>query len=282
MYYTNKPCLHEIVFVELLNNSSDMGNYVRLVDYDNLEGLILCTEITRYKSNLKTLVKQDEIFPVIVISTSNGYDLSYSKIKQDQRILLKECYQYQQRLHKLIKTITDELNINHDIIDLIIKYNFDPKIYNDSINANINLCLESYNNALIDSDILFKKFSVNATDIQNNFKSQLNTHLEIKPYFVQKEFKLLIFDNQSLDKLKEILNKLKNIKLDDNDNINYILECRSSPIYQYKLIHTNLEKIEEKINIIDDKIKNICDNYNCVIEIKSNYDIIKKGEIIFS
>jgi translation initiation factor 2 subunit 1 len=259
-----------------------MGNYVRLVDYDNLEGLILCTEITRYKSNLKTLVKQDEIFPVIVISTSNGYDLSYSKIKQDQRILLKECYQYQQRLYKLIKTITAELNINHDIIDLIIKYNFDPKIYNDSINANINLCLESYNNALIDSDILFKKFSVNATDIQNNFKSQLNTHLEIKPYFVQKEFKLLIFDNQSLDKLKEILNKLKNIKLDDNDNINYILECRSSPIYQYKLIHTNLEKIEEKINIIDDKIKNICDNYNCVIEIKSNYDIIKKGEIIFS
>ena len=280
MYYTNKPCLHEIVFVELLNNSSDMGNYVRLVDYDNLEGLILCTEITRYKSNLKTLVKQDEIFPVIVISTSNGYDLSYSKIKQDQRILLKECYQYQQRLHKLIKTITDELNINHDIIDLIIKYNFDPKIYNDSINSNTNLCLEFYNNVLNHSDILFIKFPVNATDIQNNFKSQLNTHLEIKPYNVQKEFKLLIFDNQSLDKLKEILNKIKNIKLDDD--INYILECKSSPIYQYKLIHNNLERIEEKINIIDDKIKNICEDYNCVIEIKSNYDIVKKGEIIFS
>ena len=211
MYYTNKPSLHEIVFVELLNNSSDMGNYVRLVDYDNLEGLILCTEITRYKSNLKTLVKQDEIFPVIVISTSNGYDLSYSKIKQDHKILLKECYQYQQRLYKLIKTITTELNINQDIIDLIIKYNFDPKIYIDSINSNTNLCVESYNNILIDSDILFKKFSVNTTDIKNNFKSQLNTHLEIKPYFVQKEFKLLIFDNQSLDKLKEILNKLKEI-----------------------------------------------------------------------
>jgi translation initiation factor 2 subunit 1 len=280
MYYTNKPCLHEIVFVELLNNSSDMGNYVRLVEYDNLEGLILCTEITRYKSNLKTLVKQNEIFPVIVISTSNGYDLSYSKIKQDQRILLKECYEYQQRLYKLINTITSELNINKDIIDLIIKYNFDPKIYNDSINSNTNLCLEFYNNVLNHSDILFKKFPVNATDIQNNFNSQLNTHLQIKPYFIQKEFKLLIFDNQSLDKLKEILNKLKNIKLDDD--INYILECKSSPIYQYKLIHNNLEKIEEKINIIDDKIKNICEDYNCVIEIKSNYDIVKKGEIIFS
>jgi translation initiation factor 2 subunit 1 len=280
MYYTNKPGLHEIVFVELLNNSSDMGNYVRLVEYDNLEGLILCTEITRYKSNLKTLVKQDEIFPVIVISTSNGYDLSYSKIKQDQRILLKECYEYQQRLYKLIKIITTELNINQDIVDLIIKYNFDPKIYNDSINSNINLCLESYNNVLNDSDILFKKFSVNVIDIKINFKSLLSTHLEIKPYFVQKEFKLLIFDNQSLYKLKEILNKLKNIKLDDD--INYILECKSSPIYQYKLIHIDLEKIEEKINIIDDKIKNICEDYNCVIEIKSNYDIVKKGEILFS
>ena len=71
MYLNNKPSIHDIVFVQL-GTSSDksIGNYVQMVEYDNLEGLVLCTEITRFKSNLKTLVKRDEIFPVVVINPS--------------------------------------------------------------------------------------------------------------------------------------------------------------------------------------------------------------------
>ena len=88
MFSYKKPELHDIVFVKLKDiKSNDMGNYVDLIDYDNIEGLILCTEITKYNSNIKKIVKRDEIFPVVIINTDNGYDLSYSKIKNESKIL---------------------------------------------------------------------------------------------------------------------------------------------------------------------------------------------------
>jgi len=276
------PHIHDIVFVQLLNNNSQSssGNYVKLVEYENLEGLVLCTEITKYKSNLKSLVKPDEIFPVIVISTLNGYDLSYSKIKFTHRKLLKECYDYQDKIYKLIKKITNELNINNDIIDLILKYNLNPNIYIECYNNNTNLCQEFYNNILVNSDILFDKFIFNVDNIKTDFKNCLQKHLEIKPNHVVKEFKLLIVDDTSLNILKETLNKIKNIKLDDS-NYDYNVECRSSPIYQYKLTHNDVQIIEEKIEYIDKQIQQICDNYKCILEIKDNYNILRKGEILF-
>ena len=73
MFSYKKPELHDIVFVKLKDiKSNDMGNYVDLIDYDNIEGLILCTEITKYNSNIKKIVKRDEIFPVVIINTDNG------------------------------------------------------------------------------------------------------------------------------------------------------------------------------------------------------------------
>lgn len=274
------PHIHDIVFVQLINNSSttNIGNYVKLVEYDNIEGLVLCTEITKYKSNLKSLIKFDEIFPVIVISTSNGYDLSYSKIKHTHRNLLKECYDYQDKIYKLIKKITSELNINNDIIDLILKYNLNPNIYIECYNSNTNLCQENYNNILTNSDNLFDKFSFNVDNIKTDFKNCLQKHLEIKPNHIVKEFKLLIVDDTSLNKLKEILNKIKNINL---ENINFTLECKSSPIYQYKLTHNDIQIIEEKIQYIDKQIQQLCNNYKCILEIKDNYSVIQKGEILF-
>jgi translation initiation factor 2 subunit 1 len=284
MYPNNfRPYLHDIVFVQLIhtNKTNDTGNYVKLVEYDNIEGLVLCTEITKYKSNLKSLVKPDEIFPVVIISTSNGYDLSYSKIKHDQRQLLKDCYTFQEKIYKLIKKISTELNITNDIIELILKYNLNPKIYVDSNNSNKNLCEQYYYEILNNSDILFDKFQFNVDNIKVMFKNQIKSHLEIKPYHVIKEFKLSVYDNNSLDKLKSILNKIKNIS-NNQENLTYILECKSSPIYQYKLVHDKLEEIEKYIKNIDESITNICSEYNCVIEIKENYDIIKKGDILFN
>ena len=280
MYHTNKPNIHDIVFVQLTSEKSDnIGNYVNLVEYDNLSGLVLCTEITKFKSKLKTLVKRDEIFPVVVISTSHGYDLSYSKIKKLSQNLLKECYDYQNNISYLIKTISSDLNLDENIKNNLIKYNLNPNIYNESVNTNKNLCLENYNSFLTDSDILFDKFDTDS-QIKNDFKLILQKRLTIKPYVIHQEFKLLIYDNNSLNILKTILEKIKLINIDTK--FNYQLECKSSPIYLYKLSYNNLTDIIEKIKEINENINTICKNYNCKININLDYIVIKKGELIFN
>ena len=277
MYHNNKPNLHDIVFVQLTSQKSDGGNYVTLIEYDKCEGLVLCTEIAKYKSNLKSLVKPNEIFPVIVISTSNGYDLSYSKIKNTSRELLKECYEFQNKIYTLINTICNKLNIDDEHKKNLIKYNLSPYIYEQSVINNNNMCKELYQNILQNCDILFNKFIIN-DNIKLSFKSQLQTQLEIKPYNIQKEFKLLVFDNNSFKTLKDILNNIKNITIDNT--YNYEVNCRSSPYYYYKLTHNNLTDIENKIKEIDTNIINISNEFICECIINKDYNIIKKGEII--
>ena len=287
MYLNNKPSLHDIVFVQLgVTNPSDksIGNYVQMVEYDNLEGLVLCTEITRYKSNLKTLVKRDEIFPVIVISTSNGFDLSYSKIKNTSRTLLQDCYKYQVKISNLINIICDELNLSDDIEKNITKYNLCPKIYEQSANEDKNLCKELYDSILVNSDILFEKFEKidDNDDIKNNFKKCLSKHITINPYVIQKEFKLLLIDSQSLKNLKDVLQKIKNIETDVDTEFNYSIECRTSPYYFYKICGNELIKLEEKIKYIDEQINIICSDYSCEINTENSYNIIKQGDITFT
>ena len=97
------PKVHEIVFAKLSYSKSGIGNYVKLVEYDNIEGLVLCTEITKYKSDLKSLIKNDEVFPLVVLSaTDKGIDLSYStqstlfntQLNRNQKLLVskkREC-----------------------------------------------------------------------------------------------------------------------------------------------------------------------------------------------
>ena len=280
MYHNNKPTLHDIVFVKLTSHKSDgIGNYVKLIEYEDIEGLVLSTEITKYKSNLKSLIKFDEIFPVMIIATSHGYDLSYSKVKNTSRQLLKDCYEFQNKIYMLINNICNKINIDENIKKNIITHNLTPNIYEQSIIQNNNMCKELYESILQNSDILFDKFTIIDDSIKQSFKIQLQIQLEIKPYNIQKEFKLLVFDYKSLQILKEILDKIKNIEIDKK--YNYDIGCRSSPYYYYNLIYNNLIEIEDNIKIIDNNITNICNEYKCKCNINQDYVIIKKGEIMF-
>lgn len=282
MFSYKKPELHEIVFVQLKDvKSNNMGNYVDLIDYDNIEGLILCTEITKYNSNIKKIVKKDEIFPVTIINNDNGYDLSYSKIKQDSRILLKECYDFSTKLYKLINKISKYINLDKSIKDDLIKYNITNKMYEQSVNSKQNLYKNLYDSILIDPAKLFEHYEkYNDQIIIDKICSTIKENLTTKPYIIHKEFKLLIFDENSLEKLKEILNKIKNINI--TDNIEYTVECKSSPIYYYKIVNVHLNNINEITNNINNKIESIVSEYNCTCNFIDEYQIIKKGEIIFN
>jgi len=257
-----------------------MGNYVDFVDYDNIEGLILCTEITKYNANIKKIVKRDEIFPVVIIDiNNNNYDLSYSKIKDDSRNLLKECYEYSIKIFKLINKVSNNINLDNSIRDNLIKYNISNKVYENSINSKQNLYKILYETILKNPSKLFENNDENNDDnnfdntIVDKFSKNIKDNLIIKPNIIHKEFKLLMFEEHSLYKLKEMINKIK--------QLNISVECKSSPIYYYILNDINLIEIDSIVEDIQQKISPILSEYNCNYTLVDGYQIIKKGEIIF-
>jgi translation initiation factor 2 subunit 1 len=280
MYSNKVPQVNDIVFVKLSNKKhSEFGNYVNLVEYNNLEGLVLCTEITKYKSNLKSVVKQDEIFPVIVLDIQNNnnilsIDLSYSKIKSNHKELLKNCYNFQNKIYNFIKNISTELNLTDDIYNIILSNNISADSYIESINRDCNLLKEKYENILKNPECIFDNSNI-SEDIKNNICNYIQSKIKIKPYVVEKDFKLTVFDNQSLIKLKDILNKIKNI------NNNYEISCKSSPIYQIRISDNCLDKIKNIFETLENDITIITNDYNCSFNFVSELSIIREIEIIY-
>jgi translation initiation factor 2 alpha subunit (eIF-2alpha) len=250
MYLNKIPQNNEIVFVQLLSNSD---NYVKLVDYE-LNGLILCTEITKYKDNLKNIVRLNEIFPVMVLHLKNEYiDLSYNKVKQDKRELLKSCYNYQTKLFNFIS----KMNIDKETLDKIMSEYLSPDNYVESVLTDRNISKEKYESFILNP-------------INDDIKKYIESKILIKPYECELDFKLSIFDNSSLSQLKDILVQIKNF---------CDLTCKSSPVYQIRVKHLELNNISAEFEEIKNKITKITDNYNCNLEFNSDFNIIKRIEI---
>jgi translation initiation factor 2 subunit 1 len=277
--YSNKiPKVHEIVFAQLVNKrSGDMGNYVEIVEYDNIEGLVLCTEITKYKANLKSIIKQGEIFPVVVIDVNNsGIDLSYSKVKKQSIDLLKSCYDYQSRLYNLLSSTCDSLKLSDEIKQNIITSNIIHDVYTDCVNSDKNIPKSLYETILKNPSTVFDNTKNIDKEIQTQFNHIIKQKITIKPYHIEREFKLCVFDNHSLSILKEILNKIKDIQI--KNELSFQIVCRSSPFYQIKIIGENLDDISKYLTELQNEITNILNDYNAIIEFVNNYVIVKELE----
>ena len=287
MYLNKVPNVHEIVFAQLVNKrSGDMGNYVDLVEYNNIEGLVLCTEITKRKANLKSIIKQGEIFPVFVLNINTiGIDLSYSKVNKQSIDLLKSCYEYQSRLYKLLNETCKSLKLSDDITSNIIHSNIIQDVYTDCANSNQNIPKTLYENVLKNPSIIFINTESIDKQIQKEFCDIIKEKITIKPYHIEREFKLCVFDNHSLCILKDILNKIKDIQIKDiqiNNKLSFQIFCRSSPFYQIKVVGTNLDEIDKYLTEIQNEITNILNDYNAVIEFPEKYVIVKELEYILN
>jgi translation initiation factor 2 subunit 1 len=283
MYLNKVPNVHEIVFAQLVNKrSGDMGNYVDLVEYNNIEGLVLCTEITKRKANLKSIIKQGEIFPVFVLNIGTvGIDLSYSKVNKQSIDLLKSCYEYQSRLYKLLNETCKSLKLSDEVTSTIIHSNIIQDVYTDCALCNKNIPKSLYENVLKNPSIIFENTKSIDNTIQKDFCDIVKEKITIKPYNVDREFKLCVFDNHSLFILKEILKKIKDINI-NNYELGFQISCRSSPFYQIKVVGTNIDEIGKYLTELENEITNILNNYNAVVEFPDKYVIVKELEYILN
>ena len=121
----------------------------------------------------------------------------------------------------------------------------------------------------------FEKFLLNPESFTDDkiLIEYVKSQVIMKPYECVLEFKLCVFDNTSLIKLKEILGKIKNIDSEID------IYCRSSPFYQIKINNIDIEFINNKFQFMREQIKNITDEYSCVLEFSSEYQIVKNFEI---
>jgi len=154
-YHKKYPQENDIVIVTL-NNITEYGVYCNLVEYNDMDGFIISTEIHKGKGRGKGRkdVKPEKIFthgtyyPVIVLAveeTNNRVNLSYKKIRQDELHNDREdalaLFKRKQKLFNLSLDMIAITGLDHDYVMAHTFHQFmkDPAIiYNDGSACKFN------------------------------------------------------------------------------------------------------------------------------------------------
>uniref|UniRef100_A0A1D1XQK6 Eukaryotic translation initiation factor 2 subunit alpha n=2 Tax=Magnoliopsida TaxID=3398 RepID=A0A1D1XQK6_9ARAE len=121
MYEAKYPEVDMAVMVQV-KNIADMGAYVSLLEYNNIEGMILFSELSRRRiRSVGSLIKVGRQEPVMVlrVDREKGYiDLSKRRVSEEDIKACEERYNKSKLVHSIMRHVAETMQL--DLEDLYI------------------------------------------------------------------------------------------------------------------------------------------------------------------
>jgi len=117
-FYEEKYPDKEEVVVARVREIAEMGAYAKLLEYNEIEGMILMSELSRRRiRSVNKLVRigRDEYVVVLRADTEKGYiDLSKRRATTEDHTAADNRYKKQKTVHSIIKNAATNLNLQSD------------------------------------------------------------------------------------------------------------------------------------------------------------------------
>merc|ERR1712055_1099947 len=115
-FYEQKyPEVDDVVMVNV-RSIADMGAYVHLLEYNNIEGMILLSELSRRRIrsiNKMVRVGKDEIVSVLRVDKDKGYiDLSKRRVNDEDKKKCENRYEKAKHVNSILRHVADTLDYN--------------------------------------------------------------------------------------------------------------------------------------------------------------------------
>ncbi|MFQ6662469.1 hypothetical protein Gotur_030298 [Gossypium turneri] len=115
MYEAKYPEVDMAVMIQV-KNIADMGAYVSLLEYNNIEGMILFSELSRRRiRSVSSLIKVGRTEPVMVlrVDKEKGYiDLSKRRVSEEDIQACEERYNKSKLVHSIMRHVAETLDID--------------------------------------------------------------------------------------------------------------------------------------------------------------------------
>ncbi|ARF09242.1 translation initiation factor eIF-2 alpha subunit [Catovirus CTV1] len=274
-YKQNFPKVDDIVFVKFNRLTNQYTVIVNLVEYDNMEAMILATEVNNKKVNVEKIF-HNKILPCQVLSVDEKrmyVDLSFKKVTKEDSLKHQDNYPYLERIMEL----GNEINQLYEIYKERNNLN-DINIYEQTIweifdKAGTESNLVELYDSLVKNPINIFQYS---WDIPKDFIGKcVENYLKrtkITNMIVTKDFELTVLEPDAINILKSII--IDNIPSELIDNMT--IECVSSPKYRLTVTAKDDEQIKKLFDdynkIIMSRIKNIM----TIFKFDENYTISKE------
>lgn len=114
-FYENKyPEVDEVVMVNV-QQIAEMGAYVKLLEYDDIEGMVLLSELSRRRiRSIQKLIRvgRNEVAVVLRVDKEKGYiDLSKRRVSAEDIVQCEERYNKSKAVHSIVRRCAEKYNV---------------------------------------------------------------------------------------------------------------------------------------------------------------------------
>lgn len=254
---------------------ADMGAYVHLLEYNNIEGMILLSELSRRRiRSINKLIRigRDECVVVIRVDKDKGYvDLSKRRVSAEEVVKCEEKFAKAKAVNSILRHVAGLLKYETDseLEELYTKtaWMFDRKY------GKPGASYDAFKHAVTNPEIL------NECEIDDATKEKLleNIRRRLTPQAVKirSDIEVACYEYEGVDAVKEALKCGLNMSTEDMPiKINLI----APPLY---VITTNtLERADglAKLNEVLDQVKKVIEANGGVFTIKMAPKVVSDSE----
>ena len=119
MYENAFPEIDDVVMVQV-TSIAEMGAYVRLLEYNNSEGMILLSEVSRRRiRSINKLIRvgRQEVCMVLRVDQEKGYiDLSKRRVSPEDVAKCEERFQRSRSVHSIIRHVSEVTHMDMEAL----------------------------------------------------------------------------------------------------------------------------------------------------------------------
>jgi translation initiation factor 2 subunit 1 len=244
-FYENQYPPVESLVVVTVKQIAEMGAYVQLLEYGNIEGMILLSELSRRRiRSINKLIRvgKNEVVMVLRVDKEKGYiDLSKRRVAQEEAAACEERYNKSKMTHSVLRHVAQGREIPvmklYETVAWPLYKKF-PHVY------------DAFRLAIVEPDKVFGGLEVDQDDL-SALITQIKRKLTPNPIKIRADIEVTCFKYEGIDAVKKAL--LKGIEK-STPEIPISIKLIAPPLYV--MTTQTLEK-EEGLAKLSETIKEI-------------------------
>lgn len=257
-FYEEKyPEIDSFVMVNV-KQIAEMGAYVKLLEYDNIDGMILLSELSRRRiRSIQKLIRvgRNEVVVVLRVDKEKGYiDLSKRRVSPEDIIKCEERYNKSKMVHSIMRHVAEKTNTPIE------------ELYQDigwPLNKKYGHAVDAFKLSITNPDV-WNEVSFKNDVIRDELQSYIGKRLTPQPTKVRADIEVTCFGYEGIDAVKTAL---RTAEANNTAETQVKVKLVSPPLYV--LTSQTIDK-NNGIEVLNDAIKEIESNIraangNCVI-----------------
>jgi len=176
-----------------------MGAYARLLEYDNIEGMVLLSELSRRRiRSIQKLVRvgRNEVVMVLRVDKEKGYiDLSKRKVAPEDIQKCEEKFNKSKAVHSIMRYVAEKQGINLEVL----YQNMGWPLYRKFGHA-----YDAFKLAITEPDTVFENLEM-TPEVKDELLSNVRRRLTPQPIKIRGDIEVTCFAYEGVNALREAL-----------------------------------------------------------------------------